>query len=363
MGFYRFCIFFFLYSFLGWVVEVIYAAVTRGVFVNRGFLNGPVCPIYGVGMTAVIAILAPFRRRLLVLIPFSILFTTLLELVTGFLMEKIFHHRWWDYSKEPFNLGGYVCLKFSLLWGFACVFVVALVHPLAERMAELLPLPAGIALLLIFTALFLCDLVLTLTRLIRLERDLKRLAEMGTLLHSFSDKLGQGLAKSTLRLVKAGEKVKEGIEGRAETSREKWEELKKRREALEERTEKESRRFLKAFPQLRSIRYREELERIRERLTRKKSPRTAAAAERFEKTGTCKGTESAGAFALTDAANSMESADSARPVSPTLESDAADVLSSEKKSVLPDEDENAESKEGSREPDKDGRESGLRREE
>ncbi len=273
MAFYRAFCFFFLYAFLGWTVEVVYAAVTRGEFVNRGFLNGPVCPIYGIGMVAVIALLSPVKDKLFLLILASIFLTTALELVTGFLMEKIFHHRWWDYSKEPFNLGGYICLKFSLLWGFACAFVVSLLHPMIEKLVNLMPLPLGIVLLSLFSLLLICDLVLTLLKLIRLERELRSLYELGQLLHGFSDRLGGGLAKGTLRITETGRRVKGELDEKAEALREhsseKWEALKKRRDLLEEKTEKSFKRLLRAFPQLRSVHYREELDRIRERLSRK----------------------------------------------------------------------------------------------
>ena len=120
---YRFLWIFFIYAFLGWCTEVSYAALVSGRFVNRGFLNGPVCPIYGLGVVLVMACLEPFRDNLLLLFVCSVLLTSLLEWITGFVLEKLFHQRWWDYSNEPFNLGGYVCLRFSIAWGLACVFV------------------------------------------------------------------------------------------------------------------------------------------------------------------------------------------------------------------------------------------------
>ena len=112
-----------------------FAAFKQHRFVNRGFLNGPICPIYGVGVTLVIACLEAFQSNLLLLYISSVILVTVLEGVTGWAMDKLFHNKWWDYSKLPFNIGGYVCLLFSLIWGVACVFIVYFVHPLIHQPA------------------------------------------------------------------------------------------------------------------------------------------------------------------------------------------------------------------------------------
>ena len=108
---------FFFYGFVGWCAEVAFAAVRQGKFVNRGFLNGPICPIYGIGVSLIIALLNGYKENLVLLYLASAVLVTLLEWVTGFLLEKLFHHRWWDYSEMPFNIGGYVCPLFSMIWG------------------------------------------------------------------------------------------------------------------------------------------------------------------------------------------------------------------------------------------------------
>ena len=89
---------FFIYGFLGWCAEVAFAATQEKRFVNRGFLNGPICPIYGIGVTVVIIALEPYAGNLAVLYVVSALLVTALEWATGLLLEKIFHHKWWDYS-------------------------------------------------------------------------------------------------------------------------------------------------------------------------------------------------------------------------------------------------------------------------
>ena len=124
MQVYYLLLYFFTYGFLGWCTEVAYATTKQGKFVNRGFLNGPICPIYGVGVSVVIYFLTPLSGNLIFLYVTSTILVTVLEGLTGYFMDKIFHHKWWDYSNQPLNIGGYVCLIFSLVWGVACVAIV-----------------------------------------------------------------------------------------------------------------------------------------------------------------------------------------------------------------------------------------------
>ena len=104
-----------------------------GKFVNRGFLNGPLCPIYGVGVVLVVLLLMPIHQNLVFLYVASTVLVTVLEGFTGFFMDKIFHHKWWDYTDQPLNIGGYVCLPFSLVWGVCCVLIVRVIHPVVGR--------------------------------------------------------------------------------------------------------------------------------------------------------------------------------------------------------------------------------------
>ena len=120
---------FFVYAVLGWCAEVAFAAVNSGRFVNRGFLNGPWCPIYGFGVVIVVLVLTPVEENTAMLFAGAVVLTSALEWITGCVLEKAFHARWWDYSGLPFNIGGYVCLKFSLMWGLACVLVMRVLHP------------------------------------------------------------------------------------------------------------------------------------------------------------------------------------------------------------------------------------------
>ena len=106
---------FFIYSFLGWIWESCYVSIKSKKPVNRGFINGPLCTIYGFGAVSVYLILKDFDRNLLILYAGGVIVATALEFVTGWLMETIFHTRWWDYSNNKFNVHGYICLGCSLV--------------------------------------------------------------------------------------------------------------------------------------------------------------------------------------------------------------------------------------------------------
>ena len=125
---------------------------------NRGFLNGPVCPIYGFGVVIVVLCLTPLMENTLLLFLGSVLLTSLLELGVGFALEKLFHQRWWDYTNEPFNLGGYICLRFSLAWGLACLLVMEIIHPSVLWLIRHIPHTLGLVLLACFVSVMAVEL-------------------------------------------------------------------------------------------------------------------------------------------------------------------------------------------------------------
>ena len=132
-------LFFFVYALLGWCAEVAFAAVTTRQLVNRGFLNGPLCPIYGFGMVALLLAVRPVAGSAAAVFVLGLALATLVELAGGWVLYRLFHARWWDYSDQRWNLGGFICLKFSLLWGAGSVVMVRLVHPLLAGPVQRLP--------------------------------------------------------------------------------------------------------------------------------------------------------------------------------------------------------------------------------
>ena len=195
---YQLLMLFLVYSFLGWCVEVSFVAVTTGRVVNRGFLNGPVCPIYGVGMLGALLLLEPVSDNLVLLFFLGMLLCTLVELIGGWILERAFHTRWWDYTDKPFNLGGYVCLGFSIMWGFAVTFAVRLIHPLIFSLVCWLPHLVGWILIGVLYVLFIIDFVLTLITVIGLRKQLGELERVGQALHTVGDTISDRLGNSAL---------------------------------------------------------------------------------------------------------------------------------------------------------------------
>lgn len=149
--------FFTIYSVLGWCSEVIFCTVNTGKLVNRGFLNGPVCPIYGFGMLIVLCVLGAVQDHLTLLFVGGALLTSALELGAGYALKKLFHTQWWDYSDKPFNLGGYICLSFSLLWGVLIVMVVKVIHPPIAQLVAMVPRIVGEIVAVPVFLIFLAD--------------------------------------------------------------------------------------------------------------------------------------------------------------------------------------------------------------
>ena len=270
MSIYCSILYFFVYGFLGWCTEVIFAAFKQHRFVNRGFLNGPICPIYGVGVTLVIACLEAFQSNLLLLYISSVILVTVLEGVTGWAMDKLFHNKWWDYSKLPFNIGGYVCLLFSLIWGVACVFIVYFVHPLIHQVLSLIPHTAGIALIAILGIALLSDIIVTTSAIVKFNQYLERLKHITNELHAISNQIGSELYQNVMHVLDMQESSRQKLDDvKLEVSEEirmQIVELKTRAQNLGEKVPKPARRLLKAFPKLESRNYKAQLELFRQKL-------------------------------------------------------------------------------------------------
>lgn len=319
MTYYEICMYFLLYSFLGWVIEVIYHAVTQGKIVNRGFLNGPVCPVYGFGMLVVFmlgnavssgtnAASGASQLSPLLLFLFGMLLATGVELAAGWLLDRLFHTRWWDYSDKPLNLHGYICLEFSIIWGLAIVAVVKIVHPLlSDGTVRAIPEKWGWPIMGILYLAYLIDLIITVLTISGMNRKLKELDQIRQLMRTPSDRLSSFVGNTSL---KTAQRVEEGeiqaalakadLEDRARKMRAEMtdrtldarkaraaaktkyqKELAKNRDMLEKRAEEliadlsghsifGTGRLLRAFPSMRHEKYAETLERLKERIREKK---------------------------------------------------------------------------------------------
>ncbi len=275
---------FFLYGFIGWGVEVVYAAIKTHKLVNRGFLCGPICPIYGFGMVGLVYSISlipmPDSGSMSAVAIFFIgmILTTAIELVGGWVLFKLYHIRWWDYSNMKFNLGGYICPQFSLLWGLGSVLMIKVVHPLLARGSN--PMPFNIMLILdiVLLVLFVADVIVSTAAAIGLNKYLREIDEMRARLRVTSDKLTTVLGTSAMtadaildeqKLQLALAKL-EGRENAAELRAEVTVRAAELREKLAsvDRHPLSTRRLLRAFPDMKSPNYAETLAATRASLVR-----------------------------------------------------------------------------------------------
>ncbi|MDL2273649.1 putative ABC transporter permease [Oscillospiraceae bacterium OttesenSCG-928-G22] len=188
---------FFSYSFIGWLLEVLYAFYVHRRFVNRGFCNGALCPMYGVaGLLATLS-LNPLRAHPIVVFFIGALLISAVEFVTGVLMERLFGARWWDYSDERFNIMGYISLRFTILWGVMSLVLVYLLNPLLDRFFSLFSEPLLFLVGISLTALFAFDVAVTVRSAIGLSSTVK---EIESFLRTLPEKFDVGLQRTKHRI-------------------------------------------------------------------------------------------------------------------------------------------------------------------
>ncbi len=158
-SFYQLLWLYMIYSFIGWCGEVAVAAVKRHRFVNRGAVSGPFCPIYGLGAAVVAVFFPELKGNPLFLFLGGMVVNTFVEYVTGRIMEMSLHKKWWDYSDQKFNLGGYVCLKTSVLWGICTVLMIYVLNPVFTGLVGLIPKLWGEIILWVLFGLLIVDFI------------------------------------------------------------------------------------------------------------------------------------------------------------------------------------------------------------
>lgn len=175
--------FFIIYCFIGWVGESIYVSIEHHKIVNRGFLHGPFLPIYGSGAIIILFATLPVRNNLFLIFLFGMLSSTVLEYFTGYIMEQIFHVKYWDYTCQPFNLNGYICLGCSLTWGLLAMLLTRVVHRPIENFLFSINSSVVIVVDAVFTIYFIWDIVVSaqeafdLKRMILANEEIQRLSK------------------------------------------------------------------------------------------------------------------------------------------------------------------------------------------
>lgn len=163
-------LYFIFYSFLGWVMETCYCSACEHRLVPRGFLYGPICPIYGTGVLLMILFFTPLKRSLVLFYAVAVAVMSAWEYFVAWLLETTTHMRYWDYSDFRFNLKGRICLRIALVWGILSYIVIFHIHPPIEARFDLVPLALKYTLCGVLLAVLLADAALTVHHLALVSR-------------------------------------------------------------------------------------------------------------------------------------------------------------------------------------------------
>lgn len=249
MNFEYYLTYFFIYAFIGWILEVSFKAMRRGVFVNSGFLNGPYCPVYGFGAVAVLYFLSLVEStNKIVLLLASMFIASLIELITGFVLEKLFHMKWWDYSDKVLNIGGYICLEFSLIWAALCFILYEAIHPLIVQLVSQFSIRFLLGFDLIFALVLFVDLLATVNMILGINKKFREIEKSSARIRQVSDKIGERVAERSIELKERKEEFENSELG---------EDFDRRSERLRLELKrvfdkKSERRIIRAYPNLRA---------------------------------------------------------------------------------------------------------------
>lgn len=268
---------FIFWAFIGWGIEVCWMTLETGEYQNRGFLNMPICPIYGFGVIMVTVFFRPVSHTVIPLFIVTSILCTTFELLVGLGMEKLFGARWWDYSHERYNYKGYICVKISILWGMGCVIVIRLVQPMVEKIIDMIPVRLGLALICLWSVLIVIDLISSICAVNKLNNRLKQLDEISKIMLLSAVKIGENLSQETLDVKGRYDRFIEAKDAKTLALKQRYEKIvsaadfkvsewKDKYEGLADLRDRSVERLLRAFPQMRSISYSEAMETLRKRL-------------------------------------------------------------------------------------------------
>lgn len=169
------CFYFFVYAVIGWLWETVFCSIKARRFVYRGFLFGPYCPIYGFGVVLLLVLLSPLKGNPALLFMASLVLMSALEYATSYVLEKLFHQRWWDYSGRKFNIKGRIALAPALFWGVMSSVIIYHLQPAVAHMADFALDWAGIWVSMVMVFVVCIDAAYTVTRMAGFSRMLGQL--------------------------------------------------------------------------------------------------------------------------------------------------------------------------------------------
>lgn len=167
-----------IYSFFGWILESIYKTILQKKFINSGFLNGPVCPIYGFGAMIMLFTLSFLKNNIILLFITSFIALSIWEYIAGLILEKLFNVKYWDYSNYRFNIHGRVCLLNSIFWGVLGVVFIKFVHPFVEGIVVNIPLNVLLILNIVLYIVLFTDIIISSVRTLKLNDAISRIEQI-----------------------------------------------------------------------------------------------------------------------------------------------------------------------------------------
>ncbi len=194
-------IYFFFYSALGWLVESIYCSIAAGKIINRGFLTGPICPIYGTGAVVMTLVLAPLKEYPILVFIVGLVVCDIVEFATSYIMEKLFHARWWDYSNKWLNIQGRICFRHSMYWGIASVLFIYFVHPnIGEKIFSDMPAKYLYIILAVILVIFAFDLANAVRKAMDIKAMMDKLKKLRDNITAKYEESSESAAKRRERL-------------------------------------------------------------------------------------------------------------------------------------------------------------------
>ena len=281
--------FFYFYSFFGWCFESAYVSIKSHRLVNRGFMRGPFLPLYGSGAIMMLLVSRPFQDNIFYVYIAGCIGATVLEYVTGVVMEALFKVRYWDYSKAKFNFQGHICLGSSLAWGGLTIFMTEFLHKPVEQFALSIPSQLLGIVVLVLTAVLCGDFALSFKAaldlrdvLIKMEKAKEEAARLQKRLDviialaneemsSYRDELAQRRDEFADGLAQRREAFVDGFTERMNDLKEQVESaLEQLKEQLHIKPGQHLESLIRSNPTMSSGKFKEALEELKENLNRRK---------------------------------------------------------------------------------------------
>ena len=243
--------FFYIYGFLGWCYESVYVSIKHKRWVNRGFVRGPLLPLYGSGAIVLLFVTIPFRESLLLMFTAGAIGATILEYLTGVTMEALFKVRYWDYTKRKFNFQGHICLAATTLWGVFALLLVKVIHRPIENVVLGLPEMFVEVSVMLVTVVFAADYALSFKAALDIRDVLIKLEEVQREMERMQKRLDVILAFAEDSREQAVMNTYERLDELTDALEERFARVKELREKLDAKIDEEWREFTEELEELR----------------------------------------------------------------------------------------------------------------